>query len=66
MKRQDVDVRIVAPDIETDQMNGGHNPAVDPVIVALVQLVKDRWRNEKRAESERRKRLTVIDGGKKS
>lgn len=66
VRRRDIRVRIVAPDIETDQMNAGHNPGVDPVIVALAQLVKDRWRNEKQAEAERRKRLTVIEGGKKS
>ncbi len=36
------------------------NVSVDPVVIALAQLVRDRWANEQRARSDRRARLRVV------
>jgi hypothetical protein len=38
------------------------NPVVDPVVIALAQLVRDRWTNEQRARADRRQRLQVVRG----
>jgi hypothetical protein len=39
------------------------NPAMDPVVIALAQLVRDRWTNEQRAHADRRHHLHVTPGG---
>jgi hypothetical protein len=36
------------------------NPAMDPVVIALAQLVRDRWTNEQRARTDRRRHLRTI------
>jgi len=33
---------------------------MDPVIIAITQLVRDRWTNEQRARTARRSSLTVV------
>ena len=38
------------------------NPAVDPVVVALAQLVRDRWANERRARADRLSRVRAVMG----
>jgi hypothetical protein len=35
---------------------------MDPVVIALAQLVRDRWTNEQRARADRRRRLRVVRG----
>lgn len=36
------------------------NPSMDPVVIALAQLVRDRWTNEQRARAARRSSLSVV------
>jgi hypothetical protein len=36
------------------------NPAMDPVVIALAQLVRDRWTNEQRTHADRRARLQAL------
>lgn len=38
------------------------NPAMDPVVIALAQLVRDRWTNEQRARADHRRRFRVVPG----
>jgi hypothetical protein len=38
------------------------NPAMDPVVIALAQLVRDRWTNEQRARAARRHHRQVTPG----
>jgi hypothetical protein len=38
------------------------NPAMDPVVIALAQLVRDRWTNEQRARADHRRHLRVVRG----
>jgi len=33
---------------------------MDPVVIALAQLVRDRWANEQRARAGRQRRLRLI------
>lgn len=55
---------IVRPDPTT--VAGGiqvrDNPAMDPVVIALAQLARDRWANERRARAGRRSRLGIVRG----
>ena len=37
-----------------------HNPPMDPLVIALAQLVRDRWANEQRDRHDRRTRLGVV------
>jgi len=36
------------------------NLSMDPVVIALAQLVRDRWTNEQRAGRDRQVRLVVV------
>ncbi len=36
------------------------NPSMDPVVVALAQVVRDRWTNEQRLRRVRQARLGVV------
>ena len=36
------------------------NLSMDPVVIALAQLVRDRWTNEQRARNARRSSLLVL------
>jgi len=36
------------------------NLAMDPVVIALAQLVRDRWTNEQHARTARRSGFTVV------
>ena len=36
------------------------NLSMDPVVIALAQLVRDRWTNEQHARNARRSSLTVV------
>jgi len=36
------------------------NLSMDPVVIALAQLVRDRWSNERRARRDRQARLAVV------
>lgn len=36
------------------------NLSVDPVVIALAQLIRDRWTNEHRARTARRSGLTLV------
>jgi hypothetical protein len=36
------------------------NPVMDPVVIALAQLVRDRWSNDQRDRRTRRARLRVV------
>lgn len=36
------------------------NPPMDPLVIALAQLVRERWANEQRARRDRRARLRVV------
>lgn len=38
------------------------NPAVDPVVIALAQLVRDRWANERRVRVHHRRLVRVRKG----
>jgi len=38
------------------------NPAMDPVIAALAQLVRDRYDRERAEKAARRQRLRVLEG----
>jgi hypothetical protein len=38
------------------------NPATDPVVIALAQLVRDRWTNEQPARADQRRHLRVVRG----
>jgi hypothetical protein len=35
---------------------------MDPVVIALAQLVRDRWTNEQRASAGRQRRLRAVGG----
>jgi hypothetical protein len=37
-----------------------HNEAVDPIVLALAQLVRDRWENERKAALARRRGLKIV------
>jgi len=37
-----------------------HNLGVDPVVIALAQLVRDRWDNERRSRRRRGAALTIV------
>jgi hypothetical protein len=39
---------------------------MDPVVLALAQLVRDRWENERREKRARRQRLTLVKKGEAS
>jgi hypothetical protein len=55
---------IVRPDPTT--VAGGiqvrDNAAMDPVVTALAQLVRDRWANERRASADRRRHVRAVGG----
>jgi hypothetical protein len=36
------------------------NLSMDPVVIALAQLVRDRWSNEQRAHRDRQVRLAIV------
>jgi hypothetical protein len=36
------------------------NPAMDPVVIALAQLVRDRWTNEQRDRAGHRRHLRLV------
>jgi len=38
------------------------NPAMDPVVIALAQLVRDRYERERAEQAARRGRLRVLEG----
>jgi hypothetical protein len=38
-----------------------HNDAMDPIVVALAVLVRDRWENERKARLARRRGLSVVE-----
>jgi len=38
------------------------NPAMDPVVIALAQLVRDRYERERAEKAARRGRLRVVEG----
>jgi hypothetical protein len=37
-----------------------HNLPVDPVVIALAQLVRDRWNNERRSRRRRGAALMIV------
>ena len=37
-----------------------HNDVMDPIVVALAVLVRDRWENERKARVARRRGLSVV------
>jgi len=41
---------------------GRDNPAMDPVVIALAQLVRDRYERERAEKAARRGRLRVVEG----
>jgi hypothetical protein len=51
-------VRGTAPLAESSASRD--NTLVDPVVIALAQLVRDRWTNEQRARDARRSSLVVV------
>lgn len=55
-------LRVVAPDkIGLDVARDLSNtPAMDPVVIALAQLVRDRWEREQRDRANRRTNLRVV------
>ena len=55
---------IVHPDLAevADYPQVRDNPSMDPVVIALAQLVRDRWANERRARADRRRRLRAAGG----
>ncbi len=60
--RGPIRLRIVAPeknglDVVRDMSN---TPAMDPVVIALAQLVRDRWEREQRDRANRRTALRVV------
>jgi hypothetical protein len=55
-------LRVVAPekiglDVACDMSN---TPAMDPVVIALAQLVRDRWEREQQDRANRRTTLRVV------
>jgi hypothetical protein len=38
------------------------NPAMDPVVIAIAQLVRDRWTNEQRTRADHRHHLHAAPG----
>lgn len=58
-------VVLVAPAAEFGVDRSGvssDNPAMDPVIAALAQLVRDRYERERADKAARRGRLRVVEG----
>jgi hypothetical protein len=58
-------VVLVAPAAESGVDRSGvssDNPAMDPVIAALAQLVRDRYDRERAEKAARRHRLRVVEG----
>jgi|GEM_PF-1802514 len=56
---------VVAPAVVSglDRSGGSSdNPAMDPVIAALAQLVRDRYERECAEKAARRRRLRVLEG----
>ena len=55
-------LRVVAPektglDVASDMSN---TPAMDPIVIALTQLVRDRWERERRDRANRRTTLRIV------
>ncbi len=55
-------LRVVAPeeiglDVASDMSN---SPAMDPVVIALAQLVRDRWERERRDRANRRTTPRIV------
>ena len=38
------------------------NASMDPVVIALAQLVRDRWTNERQTLADHRRRLKTVPG----
>lgn len=56
---------VVAPSLDSGLDRSGvssDNPAMDPVIAALAQLVRDRYERELADNAARRGRLRVVEG----
>lgn len=52
---------VVGPKMGLDVRPGAsNNRAMDPVVIALAQLVRDRWAREQPAEDARRSHLRVV------
>ena len=63
--RPGIRVLVVAPRTEVglDRLPASSdNPAMDPLIVALAQLVRDRYERELASKAARRGRLRVLEG----
>ncbi len=62
--QESVRLRVVPPeenglDVVRDMSN---TPAMDPVVIALAQLVRDRWERERAERTRRRAALRVVTG----
>ena len=55
-------VRGTAPLVESSASRD--NRSVDPVVIALAQLVRDRWTYEQHARDDQRSNLTVVPSKK--
>lgn len=49
-------MRIIVREV----IGAAQNDAMDPIVVALAQLVRDRWENERKARVARRRGLILI------
>jgi hypothetical protein len=55
--------RAVVPDDRLDVPPDASNTSVmDPLVIALAQLVRDRWAAEQRERAAQRTRLRVVEG----
>jgi hypothetical protein len=55
--------RAVVPDDRLDvPPDASNTPVMDPLVIALAQLVRDRWAAEQRERAAQRTRLRVVEG----
>ena len=60
-----VEVRLLSAGGENGfavRAGASHNQAMDPLVAALAQLVRDRWAAERRARAAERARVRVVEG----
>lgn len=58
-------VLSAAPENGLDLPSGSsNNRAMDPLVAALAQLVRDRWAAERRVHAAERARMRVVEGGR--